>query len=115
LSSVSLSHLEATSGAWSAKVKTSYANNGTPFAGTDNLLVLVDLSVVPPGKELLYNLYRPEAQERAVAVRLKTNQGDFSDNAHMLNSVSKNRELYLRVLTPDFIVNWDEIEPELTK
>jgi hypothetical protein len=33
----------------------------------------------------------------------------------MLNSVSKNRELYLRVLTPDFIVNWSEIEPELPK
>jgi hypothetical protein len=33
----------------------------------------------------------------------------------MLSSVSKNRELYLRVLTPTFIVNWGEVEPELTK
>ena len=82
LSSVSLSQVEATGGTWKTKVKKSYANNGTPFAGSDNLLVLVDLSLVPPGKELFYNLYRPEAQERAVAVRLKTNQGDFSDNAH---------------------------------
>jgi hypothetical protein len=115
LSSISLSHVEATGGTWRAKVKRSYANSGDPFSGTDNLLVLVDLSLVPTGKELLYNLYRPEAQERAVPVRLVTNAGDFSNNAHMLSSVSKNRELYLRVLTPTFIVNWGEVEPELTK
>ena len=59
---------------------------------------------------LLRNLW-----ERAVPVRLVTNAGDFSNNAHMLSSVSKNRELYLRVLTPTFIVNWGEVEPELTK
>jgi hypothetical protein len=114
LSSISLTQTEATGGGWQAKVKKSFANNGTAFSGADNLLVLVDLAAVPTDRDLLYNLYRPEAQERGVPVKISTQAGTFNDNAHMLNSVSKNRELFLRVLVPGFIVNWGDIQPQLS-
>jgi len=90
------------------------SNQGIAFAG---ITIKVDLAKVPTGKELLYNLYRPEAQAKAEAttIRKKVNDKvtDFADTQHMLDSVSKNREVFLRVLLPDFLDNKDEVKKTL--
>jgi hypothetical protein len=115
LTSVSLTQNEISSKVWKNKLKKTFANNGTPFEATDasTMVSLIDLAQVPTGQEMLYNLYRPDAQEMAQPVTTDTNAGVFHDNVHMLKSVTKNRELFLRVLAPEFIVNWEEIKDVL--
>jgi len=113
LTSCSISQDQLQGSAWKANLKTMYANPGPAFGNDDTtVLVLVDLAKVPTGKELLYNLYRPDAQEKAQAVKLSTGSGVFPGNAHMLDSVSKNREVFLRVLVPSFVVNYEEVKQE---
>lgn len=88
------------------------SNQGVEFAG---ITIKVDLARVPTGKELLYNLYRPEAQAKAEATTIRKYDKksdktvDFADKQHMLDSVSKNREVFLRVLLPEFLANKDEV------
>lgn len=113
LTSVSLSERQAQAGGWENTLKTIYANDGIPFKSDKTVLVLVDLSKVPTGHKLLYNLYRPDAQAKAVTVAMRKGYTPFTDNQHMLDSVSKNRELFLRVLLRDHIANWTDVERAL--
>lgn len=114
LTSISLSESQALSSDWKKDLKTMYANDGIAFKSPGKTVpVLVDMGRVPTGKDLLYNLYRPDAQAQAKNVPIRKGQMVFRNNNHMLDSVTKNRELFLRVLLRDYIVNWAEIEPEL--
>lgn len=97
------------------------SNQGVFFTSGDIFRIKVDLARVPIGKQLLYNLYRPEAQEKAQAVamtKFDRKANDYitysADPTHMLDSVSKNREIFLRVLVPDYIVNLAEMKLALT-
>jgi hypothetical protein len=110
LTSVSITPTEVENGTWKNKLKKMYANPGPPFEGNDTVLVLVDLARVPKDKKLLYNLYRSDAQEKAQSVGIKRGRTILDDTQHMRDSVTKNRELFLRVLTEDFIVNIDEVK-----
>jgi hypothetical protein len=113
LTSISLSEREAQAGGWESKLKTIHANDGIPFKSAKTVLVLVDLSKVPTGHKLLYNLYRPDAQSRAPKVAMRKGPQVFRSNQHMLDSVSKNRELFLRVLLRGYIANWADVERTL--
>ncbi|MGC2660049.1 MAG: hypothetical protein WA324_18985 [Bryobacteraceae bacterium] len=128
LTSISLSERQAQAGGWESQLKTIYANDGIPFKSNTTVLVLVDLARVPSGHDLLYNLYRPDAQAQSVDVKMqkagprrynkKTKAYEskvikFKDNQHMLDSVTKNRELFLRVLLRGYIANWPDVEREL--
>ena len=130
LTSVSLTEAASTQNGWKTDariMKKMYANNGTPFQGAkdENRLILVDLSRVPKNAKLLYNLYRPDAQAKAEVVKMKKlrspeadvssedSYATFLDNEHMLNSVTKNREIFLRILSKDYIVNWAELQPKV--
>jgi hypothetical protein len=113
LTSVSISQDQLDHSTWKANLKTMYANPGPAFGDDDKtVLVLIDLAQVPTGNQLLYNLYRPDAQGKAQPVTLQTVAGRFANNTHMLDSVSKNREIFLRVLVPSFVVNYDEVKAE---
>lgn len=110
LTSISLSERQAQSSGWESKTKSTYANDGIPFKSSTTVLVLVDLAKVPTGRTMLYNLYRPDAQARAAKVKMKKGAQYFNSNQHMLDSVTKNRELFLRVLLRDYIANWTDVE-----
>jgi hypothetical protein len=117
LTSISLSERQAQGSGWEGKLKTVYANNGIPFKSAKTVLVLVDFAKVPTGHDLLYNLYRPDAQAQAEDAKMQKKFGrklvTFDDNQHMLDSVSKNREVFLRVLLREYIANWPDVEREV--
>lgn len=119
LTSISLTETASKGDAWKSNpkvMKTMYSNSGEQFQGkrSENQLVLIDFAQVPTGQQLLYNLYRPDAQAKAQAVGIvkpqDTRDETFFNNEHMLNSVTKNREIFLRVVKKDFVVNWSDLK-----
>jgi hypothetical protein len=113
LTSVSISGQKTKDGTWKNNLKTMYSNPGPAFGNDDKtVLVLVDLAKVPENQQLLYNLYRPDAQAKAQSVTIYKENNEYRDNTHMLDSVSKNREIFLRVLVPSFVVNYQEVKQE---
>lgn len=98
------------------------SNQGVFFSAGDTFKIKVDFALVPTGKQLLYNLYKPEAQAKAQPVAMTKwdkKQNDYiryaADATHMLDSVSKNREIFLRVLVPAYIENLAELKVAVEK